>query len=151
MPNPTRKEVAEVIRECRRRGLTNFLSLYGYQQSTKYDLIFERHRYPPKAIYNVARKRSLGEDDKSGDQRRLSGGRAVNDPLRRLGFNIVTKDALEIGLDVPDGATDDYAERSIALRRGQAKFRALLMHVYGGRCAITGSREKCWPIISSWV
>jgi hypothetical protein len=44
----------------------------------------------------------------------------------------------ELGLDEPDAAADDRAQRSIALRRGQAKFRLLLMAAYGDACAITG-------------
>lgn len=141
---PTKSDVEAVIREFQEIGPKAFSSLYRYEQSTKYDLLYQSHRYPPKAIYNVALKRALGEDDKTGNDRGLGGGKAVNNPLMTLGFKIVPKSALEAGLEIPDGldipdaGADDYAQRSIAYRRGQAKFRALLMAAYENSCAITG-------------
>ena len=126
-----------VINEFEKRGPKGFLSLYRYRESTKYDLIHNGHCYPPKAIYNVALKRANGEDDKSGIAVGLSGGRPVNEPLRLLDFEVIDKDKQEIGLDVPDAAVDDYAERSIGRRRGQAKFRSILFGQYEHSCAIT--------------
>lgn len=136
---PTRSDVEAVIREYRNIGPMAFGSLYRYRDSTKYDLLDEDDQtYPPKAIYNVALKRALGESDKTGNDSGLPGGRAVNDPLKRLGFTVVLKRNLELGLDVPNAAVDGYAERSIALRRGQARFKSLLLEAYAGACAVTG-------------
>jgi len=87
--NPTREDVIAVIKEFKTKGPKEFLSVHHYAQSTKFDLLYQGHRYPPKAIYNVARKRDLGENDKTGDVRVLSGGPAVNNPLKRLKFEIV--------------------------------------------------------------
>jgi hypothetical protein len=139
---PTRSEVLAVVHEFQQIGPRSFQSLYGYRDSTKYDLYFRQHRYPPKAIYNVARKRARGESDKSGEARGLGGGKPVNYRLERLRFKIVLKDQLEFpeGLDIPDAAVDDTAQRPIALRRGQARYRSMLMHVYDSACAVTRCR-----------
>ncbi len=134
----TKSNVEAVIREFRDIGPKAFSSLYRYDQSTKYDLLYRGHRYPPKAIYNVALKRALGENDKTGNARGLAGGKAVNNPLRLLGFEVVPKSKLEADLDIPDAGADDYAQRTIAYRKGQTKFRSLLKAVYEKSCAITG-------------
>lgn len=134
---PTRNQVIAVIKEFKKSGSKNFLTLYGYRESTKYDLLHEGHSYPPKAIYNVALKRASGEDDKSGIAVGLGGGNAVNEPLTLLRFKIVPKNKQEIDLDVPDAAVDDYAERRIEIRRGQAQFRSILFEEYERSCAIT--------------
>jgi HNH endonuclease len=138
MAKPNRAEVEAVIDEYKRIGPKAFAGLYHYRESTRYDLLYEGERFPPKAIYNVAFKRARGEDDKTGNAAGLGGGEAVNQPLRQLDFEIVEKSDLESGLDVPDAAADYYAERSIAHRRGQAKFRGLLFAAYEECCAVTG-------------
>jgi hypothetical protein len=139
MPKPTKSDVELVIEEYKRIGPKVFANLYHYQQSTRYDLLYGGERFPPKAIYNVALKRALGKDDKTGNDSGLAGGEAVNKPLEQLNFRVVPKDDVEVDLDEPDAGLDGRAQRTIGSRRGQRRFRKLLLNVYGGLCAVTNS------------
>lgn len=57
------------------------------KESTGYDLLYEAKRYPPKEVLRLA-------DTIAGKKNHndFSGGKTTNDPLIRLGFNIVLKD-----------------------------------------------------------
>jgi predicted restriction endonuclease len=59
----------------------------------------------------------------------------IADALPPLGIDQADDDAFD-----PDSNTDvrQRALRAIRVRRGQPAFRAALLHVYAGRCAITG-------------
>ena len=58
------------------------------RESTKYDLVFEENRYPPKYVVSLANKYANGEEL---DSSTFSGGDETNGFLRDRGFEIVNK------------------------------------------------------------
>ena len=91
---PDRSAVLATIREFDDLGAAAFLEKYGFRDSTRYDLIHDGKRYPPKAIYAVAHKFSAGQPLHWNE---TSGGDPSNRPLGELGFVIVTKNAAARG------------------------------------------------------
>jgi len=59
--------------------------------STKHNLIYKDHLFPPKEVVRWAAKL---KNDRDYSNYRLSGGENTNKPLRELGFEIVQKDNL---------------------------------------------------------
>jgi HNH endonuclease len=138
---PGKTDIVAVIEEYKKKGPKRFGAKYKYRDSTKYDLIYEGHPYPPKAIYNVAWKRAKKQNDRDGNKSGLPGGEDVNKPLRALGFEVIEKADYEASLQEPDAGLDSKARRTIALRQGQPKFRSNLLKAYKQTCAITGCKQ----------
>ena len=79
----TRAAVDAAITECRELGRTQFLAKHGYGDSTVYEIVDGRERFPSKAILGVAAGLTL--DD-------FFGGVAQTVPtLHRLGFTVTRR------------------------------------------------------------
>ena len=82
----TRADVVRAIKEYDRLGPVRFFSEHGFAPTTTYELAWEEHRYPPKAILGTAYELATGQRLASGD---FEGGKtgAVK-VLEKLGFTI---------------------------------------------------------------
>jgi len=82
-------DVVRAIEEYDRLGPEGFFSKHGFAPTTTYDLVWERHRYPPKAILGTAYELATGRRLESGD---FEGGKtgAVK-VLAELGFTVEPK------------------------------------------------------------
>jgi hypothetical protein len=82
----TDADVVRAIEEYDRLGPERFFSEHGFAPTTTYDLVWERRRYPPKAILGTAYEFATGERLASAD---FEGGKsgAVR-VLEKLGFTI---------------------------------------------------------------
>jgi len=85
----TRTEVQGAIREYDQLGPQKFFSKHGFAPTTTYELVFEKRRYPPKAILGTAYELATGKRLNSAD---FEGGKtgAVK-VLENLGFSIQKK------------------------------------------------------------
>ena len=87
--------VADMNREDVLKAISEFnlntMGVYGFVDSTDYDLIYEGRRFPPKAIFGSATERVVGRALTSDE---FTGGEssACFQILRKLGFLIVSKD-----------------------------------------------------------
>jgi hypothetical protein len=84
--NVTDSDVVRAIQEYDRLGPDGFFSAHGFAPTTTYDLVWEKRRYPPKAILGTAYELATGERLASGD---FEGGKdgAVK-VLDKLGFTV---------------------------------------------------------------
>ena len=84
--NVTDAHVLRAIKEYDRLGPERFFSTHGFAPTTTYDLVWEKRRYPPKAILGTAYEFATGQRLASGD---FEGGKtgAVK-VLGRLGFTV---------------------------------------------------------------
>jgi hypothetical protein len=74
------------IQEYDRLGPQRFFSTHGFAPTTTYDLVWEKRRYPPKAILGTAYEFATGQRLASGD---FEGGKSgAVTVLRKLGFTI---------------------------------------------------------------
>jgi hypothetical protein len=82
----SRADVLRAIGEYDDLGAERFYSEHGFGPTTTYDLVWEEHLYPPKAILGTAYEFATGERLASGD---FEGGKsgAVR-VLGKLGFTI---------------------------------------------------------------
>ena len=82
----THADVLRAIQEYDQLGPERFFSVHGFAPTTTYDLVWEEHRYPPKAILGTAYELAAGKRLASGD---FEGGKtgAVK-VLEKLGFTI---------------------------------------------------------------
>jgi hypothetical protein len=82
----TDADVVRAIEEYDRLGPEQFFSEHGFAPTTTYDLVWEKRRYPPKAILGTAYELVTGERLASAD---FEGGKsgAVR-VLEQLGFTI---------------------------------------------------------------
>ena len=82
----TDADVVRAIEEFDRLGPERFFSEHGFAPTTTYDLVWEKRRYPPKAILGTAYELATGERLASAD---FEGGKsgAVR-VLEQLGFTI---------------------------------------------------------------
>jgi hypothetical protein len=82
----TDADVVRAIEEYDRLGPEQFFSEHGFAPTTTYDLVWEKRRYPPKAILGTAYELATGERLASAD---FEGGKsgAVR-VLEKLGFTI---------------------------------------------------------------
>ena len=89
--NVTHADVVRAIQEYDRLGPERFFSTHGFAPTTTYDLVWERRRYPPKAILGTAYELATGEHLASGD---FEGGKtgAVK-VLGTLGFTVEARRA----------------------------------------------------------
>jgi hypothetical protein len=85
----THDHVVGAIQEYDRLGPEQFLSEHGFAPTTTYDLVWDRRRYPPKAILGTAYELATGQRLASGD---FEGGKsgAVR-VLENLGFTVQEK------------------------------------------------------------
>ena len=85
----TREHVMHAVREYDRLGPQRFFAEHGFAPTTTYDLVINKHRYPPKAIlgtaYELATGKKLASDDFEGGK---SGAVKV---LEDLGFTVEKK------------------------------------------------------------
>ena len=79
-------DVLRAIQEYDRLGAKRFFSAHGFAPTTTYDLVWDKRRYPPKAILGTAYEFATGQRLASGD---FEGGKtgAVK-VLEKLGFTI---------------------------------------------------------------
>ena len=82
----TNADVMRAIREYDRLGPERFFSKHGFAPTTTYELIWDKRRYPPKAILGTAYEFATGQRLGSGD---FEGGKtgAVK-VLGELGFTV---------------------------------------------------------------
>jgi hypothetical protein len=85
----TERDVLRAIHEYDRLGPEQFFSKHGFAPTTTYELVWDEHRYPPKAILGAAYEFATGQRLKSGE---FEGGKtgAVK-VLGKLGFSIQKK------------------------------------------------------------
>jgi hypothetical protein len=82
----TRADVIRAIEDYDRLGAQQFFATYGFAPTTTYELIWDGHRYPPKAILGTAHEFATGRRLASAD---FEGGKtgAVR-ILTKLGFDV---------------------------------------------------------------
>jgi hypothetical protein len=82
----THADVLRAIQEYDRLGPEQFFSAHGFAPTTTYDLVWDKRRYPPKAVLGTAYEFATGQRLASGD---FEGGKtgAVK-VLGNLGFTI---------------------------------------------------------------
>ncbi len=82
----TRNDVVRAIQDYDKLGAEAFFAAHGFAPTTTYDLVWERRRYPPKAILGTAYEFATGNRLASGD---FEGGKsgAVR-LLGNLGFTV---------------------------------------------------------------
>lgn len=85
----TRDNVVTAMREYDQVGAAKFFAEHGFGPTTTYDLVWEKRRYPPKAVLGAAYEFATGDRLASGD---FEGGKsgAVR-VLGGLGFTVVPK------------------------------------------------------------
>ncbi|HTX85950.1 MAG TPA: hypothetical protein VME44_27510 [Streptosporangiaceae bacterium] len=85
----THAEVVRAIKEYDRLGAEKFFATHGFAPTTTYELVWDGHRYPPKAILGTAYEFATGQRLASGD---FEGGKsgAVR-VLGKLGFTVEEK------------------------------------------------------------
>jgi hypothetical protein len=85
----TRDHVLRAIQEYDRLGPDQFYSEHGFAPTTTYELVWNKRRYPPKAVLGTAYEFAMGKRLASGD---FEGGKtgAVR-VLAELGFTIKKK------------------------------------------------------------
>jgi hypothetical protein len=82
----TRAEVERAIEEYDRLGAADFFAAHGFAPTTTYELVWEKRKYPPKAILGTAYEFATGQRLASPD---FEGGKsgAVR-VLGNLGFTV---------------------------------------------------------------
>jgi hypothetical protein len=63
----TRADVLRAIQEYDQLGPEQFFSAHGFAPTTTYDLVWDKRRYPPKAILGTAYELATGKRLASGD------------------------------------------------------------------------------------
>ena len=82
----TRTEVLRAVQEYDRLGPEAFFAAHGFARTTTYELIWDKRRYPPKAILGTAYEFATGQRLASGD---FEGGKTgAVWVLGKLGFTI---------------------------------------------------------------
>ncbi len=90
----TRDDVLRAMREYDRVGPERFFSQHGFGPSRSYELVWDKRRYPHKAILGRAYELASGERLASAD---FEGGKAgAVAVLRDLGFDIQDKQNREL-------------------------------------------------------
>ena len=79
-------DVLRAIQEYDRLGPEQFFSAHGFAPTTTYDLVWDKRRYPPKAILGTAYEFATGKRLASGD---FEGGKTgAGKVLGELGFTV---------------------------------------------------------------
>jgi hypothetical protein len=82
----SRDDVVRAIKEYDRLGPEKFFAAHGYGPSRTYELVWDKHAYPHKAILGTAYEFATGQRLASGDfEGGKSGAVAV---LGKLGFTV---------------------------------------------------------------
>jgi hypothetical protein len=82
----THADVLRAIEEYDGLGPERFFSAHGFAPTTTYDVVWNKRRYPPKAILGTAYEFATGERLTSGD---FEGGKSgAVKVLGKLGFAI---------------------------------------------------------------
>jgi hypothetical protein len=85
----TRQDVERAIGEYDRLGPAAFFAEYGFSYATTYELVWQKRRYPPKAILGTAYELATGQRLASSD---FEGGKAgAVAVLTKLGFAVQSK------------------------------------------------------------
>lgn len=130
----TREHVICAINEVKSNGFPK------NRNSTKYDLVYEGRRYPPKYVIGLANKYANGYGLTPQDH---FGGGETNNELERLGFTIIEKEETESVVALPDELppNNTYVEGAKkqvfvnAYERNSAARKACLKH-YGFNCSV---------------
>lgn len=86
--------VLAVTKESLIQALDKFVEVNPkLKSSTKYDLLYKGLRFPPK---EVVREAARIQKIKNWWEFNLSGGDSTNEPLRKMGFEIVKKDDVDL-------------------------------------------------------
>ena len=87
--NVTHADVVQAIQEYDRLGPDRFYAEHGFGPTLTYDLVWDKRRYPPKALLGTAYELATGKRLAPGD---FEGGKsgAVR-VLEKLGFDIQPK------------------------------------------------------------
>ena len=80
--NLTHQTILDAIKEADKDGIPSD------RQSTKWDVIYENKKYPPKYLISLANRFLSGIELKAKE---FSGGPEANEYLKNLGFTIVSK------------------------------------------------------------
>ena len=80
--NLTHQTILDAIKEADKDGIPSD------RQSTKWDVLYENKKYPPKYLISLANRFLSGVELKAKE---FSGGPEVNEYLKNLGFTIVSK------------------------------------------------------------
>jgi hypothetical protein len=84
-----RDHVSRAVDEYDRLGPEQFLSQHGFGPTTTYDLVWNKRRYPPKAILGTAYEFATGKRLDSAD---FEGGKSgAVKVLENLGFTVRKK------------------------------------------------------------
>jgi len=82
----SRDDVERAIGEYDRLGPDAFFAEHGFSYATTYELVWDEHRYPPKAILGTAYEFATGDRLESGD---FEGGKSgAVKVLGKLGFDV---------------------------------------------------------------
>src|SRR6476660_7893020 len=82
----THAHVVRAIHEYDRLGPERFFAKHGFAPTTTYELVWEKRRYPPKAILRTAYELATGRRLASGD---FEGGKSgAVKVLGKLGFTV---------------------------------------------------------------
>jgi hypothetical protein len=82
----TRDDVVRAIDEYDRLGPEQFFSRHGFGESRSYELIWDKHHYPHKAILGTAYEFATGQRLAPGD---FEGGKSgAVKVLGKLGFDV---------------------------------------------------------------
>jgi hypothetical protein len=85
----TRDHVLQAIQEYDRLGPAKFFSEHGFAPTTTYELVWNKRRYPPKAVLGTAYEFAAGKRLASTD---FEGGKTgAAKVLTELGFTIKKK------------------------------------------------------------
>jgi hypothetical protein len=89
----TRDDVVRALQEYDRLGPEGFFSAHGFAPTTTYDLVWDKRRYPPKAILGTAYEFATGNRLASGD---FEGGKSgAVKVLGGLGFVVEPRQPAE--------------------------------------------------------
>jgi hypothetical protein len=87
--NVTKQDVLRAIHEYDRLGPEQFFAKHGFAPTTTYELVWDKRRYPPKAVLGAAYEFATGRRLASGD---FEGGKSgAVKVLTSLGFSIKKK------------------------------------------------------------
>jgi hypothetical protein len=85
----TERDVLRALHEYDRLGPEDFFSKHGFAPTTTYELVWEKRRYPPKAVLGAAYEFATGQRLASGD---FEGGKSgAVKVLGKLGFRVEAK------------------------------------------------------------
>lgn len=85
----SRDHIVRAMHEYDKLGAEQFFAKHGFAPTTTYDLIWEKRKYPPKAILGTAYEFATGRKLNSGD---FEGGKSgAVKVLEEFGFTVQAK------------------------------------------------------------